>query len=162
MCLYVYDIQANMHLIQLLCERRYMQIHQDTCIYINVCITYTSCICDIDCVISCAYVVHMQTVCQSHTCTYINPYVCFMCFRYIHICIGRITDGGTKPRDSEARGRTAPGATAAASIGRLSAHLNRLTARVGCRWIRTPCAALRARVEPMRQSGPKGLRGPWA
>ncbi len=90
MCLYVYDMQANMHLIQLLCERRYMQIHAYTCRYIGVCITYTSCICYMDCVISCAYVVRMQTVCHSHTYTYINPYVCCMCFRYIHICTGSL------------------------------------------------------------------------
>ncbi len=92
MCLYVYGIQANMHWIQLLCERRYMHIHAYTCRYIDVCITYTSCKCDMVCVISRAYVVHMQAVCPSHTYTYINPYVCCMCFRYIHICIGRITD----------------------------------------------------------------------
>ena len=29
MCLYVNDIQANMHLIQPLSENRYMQIHAD-------------------------------------------------------------------------------------------------------------------------------------
>ena len=36
--------------------------------------------------------VHMCAVCDSHTCTYINPYVCYMCFTYMHICTGRITD----------------------------------------------------------------------
>jgi hypothetical protein len=41
MCLYVYCIQANMHLIHLLCERRYMHIHAYTCRYIDLCITYT-------------------------------------------------------------------------------------------------------------------------
>jgi hypothetical protein len=70
MCLYVYGIQANMNLIQLLCERRYMQIQAYTCRYINVCITYTSCMCDLNCVISCAYVF---------------AYVTYMCFTYIHI-----------------------------------------------------------------------------
>ncbi len=93
MCLYVYCMQAHMHLIQLLCERRYMKIHAYTCRYINVCITYTSCISYMDC----AYVMHLQAVCPSHTYTYINPYVCCMCFRYIHICIGRITDALTFP-----------------------------------------------------------------
>jgi hypothetical protein len=78
MCLYVYCIQANMHLIQLLCERRYMQIHENTCRYIDVCITYTSCICYMDCVLSCAYVMHMQTVCHPHTYTYINPCVLYV------------------------------------------------------------------------------------
>ena len=34
--------------------------------------------------------------------------------------------------------------------------------RVVCRRIRTPCTALQARVEPMRQSGPEGQRGPGA
>ena len=37
-------------------------------------------------------IVHMSAVCASNTNTYINPYVCCMCFRYMHICIGRITD----------------------------------------------------------------------
>ena len=36
----------------------------------------------------------MYAVCASDTYTYINPYVCYMCFRYMHICTGRITDGG--------------------------------------------------------------------
>ncbi len=80
-----------MHLIQLLCERRYMQIHISTCRYNDICITYTSCICGMDCVLSCAYAVHMQAVYPSHTYTYINPYALCM---YIHICIGRITDAG--------------------------------------------------------------------
>ncbi len=84
MCLYVYGIQANMHLIQLLCERRYMQIHAYTCRYIDVCITYTSCICDMDCVISCAHVVHMQAVCPSHT----SIHMCVVCasdtYTYMH------------------------------------------------------------------------------
>ena len=35
----------------------------------------------------------MYAVCASDTYTYINPYVCYMCFRYMHICTGRITDG---------------------------------------------------------------------
>jgi hypothetical protein len=69
---------------------RYSQIHADTA----MCISH----------IHCAYViciqmypvhmcVHMFAVCASNTCTYINPYVCCMCFTYMHICTGRITDG---------------------------------------------------------------------
>ena len=70
MCLYVYDIQANMHLIQPLSESRYIQIHGYTCRYILVCIQYNPCICDMDCLISGAYV-----------CAYVSC----MCFIYIHI-----------------------------------------------------------------------------
>ena len=70
MCLYVYDIQANMHLIQPLSESRYIQIHGYTCRYILVCIQYNPCICDMDCLISGAYV---------------RAYVSYMCFIYIHI-----------------------------------------------------------------------------
>ena len=44
-------------------------------------------------------IVHMSAVCASNTNTYINPYVCCMCFRYMHICIGRITDGRSPWRD---------------------------------------------------------------
>ena len=60
MFLCVYGIQANMHLIQRLCENRYMQIQAYTCRYMDACITYRQCICDIHCVISVAYVcMHM-------------------------------------------------------------------------------------------------------
>ena len=41
-----------------------------TCRYMNVCISYTQCICDMDCLISRAYV---------------RAYVSYMCFTYIHI-----------------------------------------------------------------------------
>ncbi len=70
MCLYVNGIQDHMHLIQPLSESRYIQIHAYTCRYISVCIQYSPCICDMDCLISGAYV---------------RAYVSCMCFIYIHI-----------------------------------------------------------------------------
>ena len=70
MCLYVYSIQANMHLIQLLCETKYMQIQAYACRYTDVCITYTLCICNMHCVVSGAFV-----------CAYVS----YICFTYIHI-----------------------------------------------------------------------------
>ncbi len=69
-CTYVYDIHAHMHMIQLLCESRYMQIQAHTCRYSYVCISYTSHVCDMHFVISCAYE---------------RVYVSYTCFRYIHI-----------------------------------------------------------------------------
>ena len=70
MCLYVNGIQDHMHLIQPLSERRYIQIHAYTCRYIDVCIQYRPCICDMDCLISGAYN---------------RAYVSCMCSKYIQI-----------------------------------------------------------------------------
>ena len=70
MCLYVNGIQDHMHSIQPLSERRYIQIHAYTCRYIDVCIQYRPCICDMDCLISGAYN---------------RAYVSCMCFKYKHI-----------------------------------------------------------------------------
>ncbi len=72
---------------------RYSQIHADTglcishyshihCAYVICIQLYPACMC-----------VHVCAVCASHTCRYINPYWCCMCFRHMHICTGRITDG---------------------------------------------------------------------
>ena len=89
MCLYVNGIQDHMHLIQPLSERRYIQIHADIFLYVsNIASAYAIWIA-LYLVHMC---VHMYAVCASNTNTYINPYVCCMCFRYMHICIGRITD----------------------------------------------------------------------
>ena len=105
------------------------EIHADTCWYLNVCISYTQCICDMDCLISrtydrayvscmCfTYIQIFQSICvcmclyvngiQDHTCRYVNvcisytpcicdmdclisgaynrAYVRCMCFKYKHI-----------------------------------------------------------------------------
>jgi hypothetical protein len=89
MRMYVYDIHAHMHMIQLLCEFRYMQIQTHTCRYSYVCISYISCICDMHFVISCAYECAYVS-CMSFT--YTSAYVCCICFRHMHICTDRITD----------------------------------------------------------------------
>ena len=68
---------------------RYSQIHTDT----GMCISNVQCAYQICIELYPVHMsVHMCAVCDSHTCTYINPYVCYMCFTYMHICTGRITD----------------------------------------------------------------------
>ena len=70
---------------------RYSQIHTDT----GMCISNVQCAYQICIELYPVHMsVHMCAVCDSHTCTYINPYVCYMCFTYMHICTGRITDVG--------------------------------------------------------------------
>jgi hypothetical protein len=68
---------------------RYSQIDADT----GKCISHIHCV-YVTCIqpYSVHMCVHMCAVCASHTCTYINPYVCCMCFTYMHICTDRITD----------------------------------------------------------------------
>ena len=68
---------------------RYSQIHTDT----GMCISNVQCAYQICIELYPVHMsVHMCAVCDSHTCTYINPYLCYMCFTYMHICTGRITD----------------------------------------------------------------------
>jgi hypothetical protein len=68
---------------------RYSQIHTDT----GMCISNVQCAYQICIELYPVHMsVHMCAVCDSHTCTYINPYVCYMCFTYMHVCTGRITD----------------------------------------------------------------------
>ncbi len=68
---------------------RYSQIHADA----GMCISNVQCVYQICIELYPVHMsVHMCAVCDSHTCTYINPYLCYMCFTYMHICTGRITD----------------------------------------------------------------------
>ena len=78
---------------------RYSQIHTDT----GMCISNVQCAYQICIELYPVHMsVHMCAVCDSHTCTYINPYLCNMCFTYMHICTGRITDAGTHSRRTSA------------------------------------------------------------
>ena len=79
------DCKANAQ--QSRCNRAciYMQIY-------SVCIQYSPCICDMDCLISGAYVsAYVSCMCFTYIQIFQSICVC-MCFRYMHICIGRITD----------------------------------------------------------------------
>ncbi len=72
---------------------RYSQIDADTGIYIShIHCAYVMCIQMYPvhvCVCICAlFVLHIHAYISIH----INPYVCCMCFTYMHICTGRITD----------------------------------------------------------------------
>ncbi len=92
--MYLYDIHAHMHCSTWYScyEPRYMKIQSNRCRYRYMHITYTLCICDMHSAVSCACVCAYVHCIASHTCTYITPYVCCMCFTCIHICTGRITD----------------------------------------------------------------------
>ncbi len=74
---------------------RYSQIHADT----GMCISNVHCAHEICIGLYPVHMnVHMCAVCASHTCKYINPYVCCMCSTYMHICTGRITDADAPDR----------------------------------------------------------------
>ena len=70
MCMYVPVCKQHAGKYALDTASKWKQIHTDTYGYSFVCIQYRPCICDMDCLISRAYV---------------RAYVCCMCLKYIHI-----------------------------------------------------------------------------
>jgi hypothetical protein len=93
----------------------------------------------------------MCAVCDSHTCTYINPYVCYMCFT-MHICTGRITDAHPRPR------RLKPSTPACPHNPYRPQH--RAAAHEGAEIRMRGRLALHRVKQLLRSAVPKGSRGP--